>query len=1274
MPCHETAESPRCVIVSIGVASVGRTPPAVCSAFRTHSRSAVSVRSRSLAISPTVLPLLCTGPTASDLNSSVNAPPPSSRSCVLHALTSLAELGRWRYGSGMIDALPDYPAVQAIQRALWHVSDVRGAAVMVGSGFSMNAELASPASKAPPLWLHLAAAMDRQLGSESSGANNPLRLAEEFRALLGQAALDGLIRDLVPDAEWLPGIAHHRLLDLPWSDVLSTNWDTLLERAKAELIDRSYDVVLTPRDIARTRSPRIVKLHGSLPSHTPFIFAEEDYRTYPVKFAPFVNLAQHVLLENELLLLGFSADDPNFLAWAGWVRDQLGTSARRIRLAGVLNLTAARRRYLENLNVTPIDLAPLVETIEEPSARHAKATKLLLDSLHGAKPIPIHVWTRTKQLSDKEWKNSNAGERIVQLIGSWVADRKCAPSWLVAPHSERFRLRMETFEIAARAVEDLEKIPAEQRGRFAAELGWRLETGHFGVPIWAKAPLEAVLAESNAKLTPIEHTRLRVLLSYQAIEERDDDSFDEHVAKLAAAHGEDAEAAPWAAYLRGLAARDRLDITEVVAAIPNIVGSDPVWLFRRAALLSAICDSTGAARLVRVAILELRRRRSLDRRSLWLLSREAWGRFLWRSLTFELRKDDEGKLELGEDWPLVYDEHNIDPWDELNALDHEIRREQDRERKSSGAEITHFEAGAWTQPRRGPTYWVANWVVPSEFQIRRLADFVGVPPDSGSADILIQRLTRSVPARGPQSGAAALWRVASYLRSEKDDLIGDWFGRLEVAALPLPLIDALSSALRGSIEYLASTLTSHDDGHDHRIQRLQTLLELLSRLSVRADSTVADGLIELAIATFEQGAAEHWWLYQATANLISRSLSAIPPAERGRYAGKMLDFPLPAERKAGGPEREWPEFSDVFRHREVVIERSDGAWSERIATLIAWVAKDRSDQRHRAIRRLWLLQEKRVLSEAETQQFAQALWSWRQSTHGLPADESFLPGAMALLPEPAPGMAAAGFDHDVVQPLLEGKVERGSLESLAYLGSEADRGNGSRPFSPAIAARLIKSIPKPAHEKDRYPTASAIFSGLLPVAEIDDAIAAALWDRANASDADAAIVFLPYIARHDASRTDEATVRLRRAMYTRDLTSVEAALHAVRQWARIVECDKFPASLAATVASLVAIRREPGLFRAIEVCVDLVERRLLANDDVGRVLEGLEELLVETSYENWRQGDFRTATLTYVRANSFRLARALKRAGHSDAVIEGWIAAGIADPDPEVRFVSDEDE
>ena len=104
------------------------------------------------------------------------------------------------------------------------------------------------------------------------------------------------------------------LLELPWTDVLTTNWDTLLERASESTVDYSYEVVRTEADLTYAKSPRIVKLHGTIGDAGPLIFAEEDYRTYPAKYAAFVNFARQVFIENELCLVGFSGDDPKLLA------------------------------------------------------------------------------------------------------------------------------------------------------------------------------------------------------------------------------------------------------------------------------------------------------------------------------------------------------------------------------------------------------------------------------------------------------------------------------------------------------------------------------------------------------------------------------------------------------------------------------------------------------------------------------------------------------------------------------------------------------------------------------------------------------------------------------------------------------------------------------------------------------------------------------------------------------------------------------------------------
>lgn len=1174
----------------------------------------------------------------------------------------------------MIDNLPDYPALRAIQDALWHVSDVRGAAVMVGSGFSMNAELASPTSKRPPLWSDMASAMKAQLGDGSSGTENPLRLAEEFRALLGQAALDGLVRDLVPDSEWLPGHAHRRLLKLPWSDVLSTNWDTLLERAQTELTERSYDPVSTPADISRTRSPRIVKLHGTLPSHTPFIFAEEDYRTFPAKFAPFVNLAQHVLLENELLLLGFSGDDPNFLAWAGWVRDQLGTSARKIRLAGVLNLTTARRRYLENLNVTPIDLAPLVDDVTDVATKHVQATKLLLDSLHAAKPKPPQVWDRCERPDDEQWKTSAPEVRVAKIVEDWKQDRLAAPDWLLAPFYDRYRLRQETADTASKALADLDKITPALRTRLVAELAWRLDIGHFGVPSWARQVMATELEDKAAELSPCERLLILRMLCYDAIERRDSVTYTQSNAALATLAATDPEAKAWGAYLRGLWARGSLDLAGIEECLTEIAGNDPVWLLRKASLHCELRQSASAARLVRDALIEIRRRRAMDRHSLWLISREAWAQFLWQSLSFELDKDTDRGIEPVDEWPIRYKELRVDPWDELTSQESEIRSEQDRENRYSGKEKTHFDAGLWTPPAKGATHWVASWVASPEWSLRRLADWIGLPVGTGSFDIIGGRLTRAIAGRTEPQDDAALWRICTYLRSSKDELIDRWFGRLNVAAMSEQLISDLTTALCSSINYLANALQEKDDLRSNRVEYLRTHLELLSRLSVRSEPDKAREFFELALSVVERGGDSHWWLFEPVAHLIKRSLSASPQSERGKYVGAMLAFPLPGERNLKGNIREWPEFADEFRASAIKVERPDKEWDARIAELTARIEKSHGEDRHRAISRLWLLDLKNLLTDAEKEKFAAALWSQKTCSDGLPKDQHFYPAVFLQLPEPKQGMAAKAFDHDVVQPFLAGKNRPEAWESLAYIGSETDKGRAERPISEDTARDLIAMALDADQAKLDEEAYNAIAYGLLPIVALDDGMATKLWERAQDPGATDALLFIPYIVKNDPGRKVDAVARLRRAMNSRDFKVADRALSSVRQWAMNVNAAAFPPALASSVASIVSIRRDPGLFRALDVCADLLRMGLLSDEDIEGIIDGLAELLIETDYGEWRQGDFRTATLTYIRANALRLARQLRASGKMSQVVEDWIKVGEIDPVPEVRFVTDRHE
>ena len=159
--------------------------------------------------------------------------------------------------------LPDYSALKQLAAALWQQNNAyHGAAVMIGAGFSRSSASTGDLNRKLPLWNDLSSILAKDLGASSS--SDPLRLAEEYCAYFGKQALHDLVIREINDAAWVPGELYKSLLELPWSEVLTTNWDTLLERASMEVHQPVYNVVSRQEDLSSARSPRIVKLHGTV--------------------------------------------------------------------------------------------------------------------------------------------------------------------------------------------------------------------------------------------------------------------------------------------------------------------------------------------------------------------------------------------------------------------------------------------------------------------------------------------------------------------------------------------------------------------------------------------------------------------------------------------------------------------------------------------------------------------------------------------------------------------------------------------------------------------------------------------------------------------------------------------------------------------------------------------------------------------------------------------------------------------------------------------------
>ena len=303
------------------------------------------------------------------------------------------------------------------------------AAVLVGAGFSRNATRLDGSEKHMPNWNELADIFCEKLGINKTENQyvDPLSLAEQVEVLFGKAYLNNLLKTVMEDEAYQPGKVHDLLMALPWTDVFTTNYDTLLERAFQNSTGRmSYKLVFNHSDLLYSAGlSRIVKLHGSFPSYEPFIISEEDFRRYPFDHAPFVNTVQQSLLENIFVLIGFSGNDPNFQKWIGWIHDNLGLkNSPKIYMISHKPETAVKMRMLEAKN---IDVLVLDEIEKYRNNDYKTALELFLNDLKQN--------IDTKSNSGKLWPEYNGSirESITEQVYSTLKTiHETYPGWITA--------------------------------------------------------------------------------------------------------------------------------------------------------------------------------------------------------------------------------------------------------------------------------------------------------------------------------------------------------------------------------------------------------------------------------------------------------------------------------------------------------------------------------------------------------------------------------------------------------------------------------------------------------------------------------------------------------------------------------------------------------------------------------------------------------------------------------------------------------------------------
>ena len=924
--------------------------------------------------------------------------------------------------------IPDQSHINKVRDALWSRPDA-GASVMVGSGFSRNANKTRPDAGEPPLWDDIAKEIVKKLYPRSAdggrsgtgaGALSPehaLRLAQEYKTGFGSSELHGLLEHLVRDDQFTPGDEHSRLLRLPWRDVFTTNWDTLLERASSNVTERAYSVVQDMGQLPLMSQPRIVKLHGSFPASFPLVLTEEDYRIYPTKSAPFVNTVQQAMMETVFLLVGFSGDDPNFLNWSGWVRDNLGEAAPKIYLAGWLDLSPHRRRMLEDRGVVPVDLAlhPRAHTWPE-HQQHQYATEWVLHTLERGRPYDKTTWPTppsreeatipeylqpVDELVDdlpenhpgREWRRDapfyeNAPlERVKQVLDTWARNRKLYPGWLVFPSGqERNELSRTTDEWESPILEALPEFPPIDRLFAIRELLWRrgilLEPITTNLDAAAQDALNAVdcdrrtvegISDPRDDWANVRDAWRTVALALVTAARLDvnEPSFEQRLQALApfssdapdVGHRIHQERCLWAIY--------SLDFNALNELLDNwpVENCDPTWTLRKAALLTEADRHDESRALVQSSLNSIRKDLAGDG-GIATASREGWA--------------------LGSTWTsangqAIFRRWNelasvkCHAWTELNNLTHALRGTEEQK------EAPPFDLGV----RSGSGIRFSNEGYArliAAFRAVRLPEVAGLPPvnNPGSdgdfpmtaASGILALAADELVATNPELAIRLALRICKY---DKDNMLQRVLSRTSIAVLPDDSVARLAQICTRAIHYALPRLieSSAPTSGILWVERMRVAMEALSRLALRLTPDMAKTALDVGLMCYRTPhIAQHPLLGSPITSLLRRSWEALPKEHRANCVFDVMTLPIAGmegfsrEARLSDPGTlvsfdDWPaerKANDEHLYREVV-------------NLLVRAIRDNYDARKRATLRLFSLSRSGNLTDSEKAEIAGALWN-----------------------------------------------------------------------------------------------------------------------------------------------------------------------------------------------------------------------------------------------------------------------------------------------------------
>jgi len=1224
-------------------------------------------------------------------------------------------------------------AIKHLRSVLWSGREFGRAAVLVGAGFSRNAEV--PNGEGIPDGSMLARELLKELpeAERKRAAGSELRdVAQRLEASKGRPYMLERLPVLLRQGNAEPSEVHRRLLECPWSDVFTTNYDTLLEQASRLIVERKYDVVDRAISLTGSARPRIVKLHGTFArgGDEPLV-TESDYLRFDTQRRHVFNTLLQALLENEaLVLVGYAAKDWN-VNWLAERARSIGGRAK-IYLVGILGLQSGDEGYYSSLGIDAVDLGELFpSTGAEDNLLHRRAVDWFLRNLQVKDPPEVWAWPSPIQSQEEAAADEPAlvpverclpvqrplmpegtrdsGEQVEAVLETWREQRELYPGWIVCPEANLDRLWTETqywlqpmLEYCRQHAGTVDVLAA------ARELVWRLETSLIQIsPNIAEVVIpvaEGELANPTGEAAP-EAIKLGLSLTRYARQREDEELF-RRLAGLLEPHLSPCERSDLelerARLALGLLEMDKAQ--DLAAAwLEDAEAARMSTRVRGAGLLAELGCVDDAIELATKTISDIRVSEDAYRPDFYLYSTEAWALLLEMNLMRARFLQTEQAPYRARFEQLA--RFRCDPWRDKSSLAAEL--------KSVIAESGDSERAIPFDPDRVSRGSTVRWTnepytksMVTASQYLSLIHDGGLPLRVGMVSTdkpsLMLAAENAILGSGPQL-------ITFAIRVGDTAFIKGWLSRAKVASLDQEDVDAIWSRcgryVRWSISRLVSTAPSVSVG-------LGSAVEAMARLAVRANQEQLNEAIDAVFSLAATRVGHLEVIRSEIGDLLRRAALRLDRSALLPVAAKAIEMPLPDERI--------PDFIWSLWRPDAKLPELAGKLGRSVQQLIAAVAGNDARLRRDSINRLTFLSATDALNTDEREAFGAALWAHTDDS-GMPTNSGLRTPQLLFLPVPESVSKERLVRDRLLQPLLpvvtrsisaDGRVSRSlgfppasltQLEDLHWATKSRFRFDGEETWELSWSPREAQELAGNLHSwfessiledwdmigpdtpgfgvdfATNFTILDRILSDVvaLPLETPTEDAARMLLDLYGwlADRGGSTYNFAVELVRLDLQEPQRVAAAIRMALNSTDGDHAASAHEAVTRWALLSQSGtaEMPASLLEDVVREVQLLVMPSLKRALETAATIASRRpeLLTTGMVESLVSGLALLLPATDLSE-DIGRLPFALRPGLRLSGMRVAHACAELGlvgwQADSLLE-WRNAGECSTLPEERAV-----